>query len=367
MSVAPLRRRAALVAALACAIGLGAPVPSHAQGKSALNLAMVAEPPTLDIQSTPADLVCIIMQHVYEPLFTFDSKATGADAGRNPAQGVGRRQELQHHAAQGRDAAQRPRAQRRRRGGQPEALDGAIAARQGGGQGSGEPAGQGPAPWRSPEAALCAAALATGAAQRHGRHHGQGNDRHAAARSRRQRALPVQGAQARPVRAADALRQVQRAQGAAQRLRRQARGRRSRSCASCRCPTPTRASKARWPASTTTPTCCRWKRCARLEKAARQDGADHDAVVRLPLPGVQHQGRRGAIRRCARRCRRRWARARCWRPASATRASSSPKATTSPRARRSTRRRHRRTTTSATPQGQGRPSRPATRASRSAC
>lgn len=44
-------------------------------GKSALNLAMVAEPPTLDIQSTPADLVCIIMQHVYEPLFTFDAKA----------------------------------------------------------------------------------------------------------------------------------------------------------------------------------------------------------------------------------------------------------------------------------------------------
>jgi len=45
-------------------------------GASALNLAMVAEPPTLDIQSTPADLVCIIMQHVYEPLYTFDAKST---------------------------------------------------------------------------------------------------------------------------------------------------------------------------------------------------------------------------------------------------------------------------------------------------
>ena len=75
MSVAPLRRRIAAVAALACAIALGAPVPSHAQGKSALNLAMIGEPPTLDVQSTPADLVCIIMQHVYEPLYTFDAKA----------------------------------------------------------------------------------------------------------------------------------------------------------------------------------------------------------------------------------------------------------------------------------------------------
>src|SRR5688572_8636224 len=75
MSVAPLRRRIAGLAALACAIGLGAPVPSHAQGKSALNLAMIGEPPTLDVQSTPADLVCIIMQHVYETLYTFDAKS----------------------------------------------------------------------------------------------------------------------------------------------------------------------------------------------------------------------------------------------------------------------------------------------------
>lgn len=70
-----MQRRTALsslVALGAAGAGLG---PAHAQAKSALNLAMVAEPPTLDIQSTPADLVCIIMQHVYEPLFTFDAKA----------------------------------------------------------------------------------------------------------------------------------------------------------------------------------------------------------------------------------------------------------------------------------------------------
>ncbi|MFC5499690.1 ABC transporter substrate-binding protein [Caenimonas terrae] len=71
----PIPRRtalAALAALGAAGTGIGA---AHAQGgKSALNLAMVAEPPTLDIMSTPADLVCIIMQHVYEPLFTFDAK-----------------------------------------------------------------------------------------------------------------------------------------------------------------------------------------------------------------------------------------------------------------------------------------------------
>lgn len=67
-----MRRRTALSSLIA----LGATGTGWAQaGKSALNLAMVAEPPTLDIQSTPADLVCIIMQHVYEPLFTFDAKS----------------------------------------------------------------------------------------------------------------------------------------------------------------------------------------------------------------------------------------------------------------------------------------------------
>jgi peptide/nickel transport system substrate-binding protein len=72
-----IRRRTAVATALLAGAGLGKPLTGLAQtGKSALNLAMVAEPPTLDIQSTPADLVCIIMQHVYEPLFTFDAKAT---------------------------------------------------------------------------------------------------------------------------------------------------------------------------------------------------------------------------------------------------------------------------------------------------
>ena len=78
MTQTPLiRRRTAVATAILVGVGLGQPLTGFAQaGKSALNLAMVAEPPTLDIQSTPADLVCIIMQHVYEPLFAFDAKAT---------------------------------------------------------------------------------------------------------------------------------------------------------------------------------------------------------------------------------------------------------------------------------------------------
>lgn len=71
-----MHRRTVLSSLLALgAAGAGFGPAAAQTGKSALNLAMVAEPPTLDIQSTPADLVCIIMQHVYEPLFTFDAKA----------------------------------------------------------------------------------------------------------------------------------------------------------------------------------------------------------------------------------------------------------------------------------------------------
>ena len=70
-----MQRRTAVSSLLALgAAAAGFPAGAQA-GRSALNLAMVAEPPTLDIQSTPADLVCIIMQHVYEPLYTFDAKA----------------------------------------------------------------------------------------------------------------------------------------------------------------------------------------------------------------------------------------------------------------------------------------------------
>ncbi len=76
MHTARIRRRTALAALMTVsALGLALPTTGHAQAKSALNLAMIGEPPTLDVQSTPADLVCIIMQHVYETLYTFDAKS----------------------------------------------------------------------------------------------------------------------------------------------------------------------------------------------------------------------------------------------------------------------------------------------------
>lgn len=51
--------------------------PLHGQAApargGAANLAMIAEPQTLDPMVTTADLVGTIMQHVYEPLYTFDA------------------------------------------------------------------------------------------------------------------------------------------------------------------------------------------------------------------------------------------------------------------------------------------------------
>jgi peptide/nickel transport system substrate-binding protein len=70
-----MNRRTALAATCAIGTGVAWPAADAQTARSALNLAMIGEPPTLDIQSTPADLVCIIMQHVYEPLYTFDARS----------------------------------------------------------------------------------------------------------------------------------------------------------------------------------------------------------------------------------------------------------------------------------------------------
>jgi peptide/nickel transport system substrate-binding protein len=52
-----------------------AAMPAQAQGaRNFATLAMVAEPQTLDPMASTADLVGTIMQHVYEPLYTFDAK-----------------------------------------------------------------------------------------------------------------------------------------------------------------------------------------------------------------------------------------------------------------------------------------------------
>ncbi|MCX7278931.1 MAG: ABC transporter substrate-binding protein [Burkholderiales bacterium] len=71
-STPALLRRTVLLLSMGAAL---LPWAVHAQApKSALNLAMVAEPQTLDPMASSADLVGTIMQHVYEPLFTFDAK-----------------------------------------------------------------------------------------------------------------------------------------------------------------------------------------------------------------------------------------------------------------------------------------------------
>ncbi|GGH29413.1 ABC transporter substrate-binding protein [Alsobacter metallidurans] len=71
-SWAPTRRGfGAGMGALAATL-LGPQIAS-AQGAQSANLAMVGEPQSLDPMASTADLVSIIMQHVYEPLFTFDA------------------------------------------------------------------------------------------------------------------------------------------------------------------------------------------------------------------------------------------------------------------------------------------------------
>ena len=146
------------------------PAPASARraaqaGKSALNLAMVAEPPTLDIQSTPADLVCIIMQHVYEPLYTFDAKAAlvpmlAESMPKISADGkiysITLRKGVMLHSGRELNADDVVASLKR--------WMEVVAARQVGGRAGGRPHGQGPARRRDqPEERLRAAAVAAGA------------------------------------------------------------------------------------------------------------------------------------------------------------------------------------------------------------
>ncbi len=74
MRSAPSWRGLGLAASGAAAFALLSPGLASAQAPSTANLAMVAEPQSLDPMASTADLVGLIMQHVYEPLFTFDAK-----------------------------------------------------------------------------------------------------------------------------------------------------------------------------------------------------------------------------------------------------------------------------------------------------
>ncbi|MDB5829404.1 MAG: putative transporter, substrate-binding protein, partial [Variovorax sp.] len=65
---------AALLSALAIAATAAAPAAMAQTPRNYATLAMVAEPQTLDPMASTADLVATIMQHVFEPLYTFDAK-----------------------------------------------------------------------------------------------------------------------------------------------------------------------------------------------------------------------------------------------------------------------------------------------------
>src|ERR1700736_5034643 len=61
-----------LAAAAVIAVTADSALAAPAKGGAA-NLAMIGEPQTLDPMASTADLVSTIMQHVYEPLYTFDA------------------------------------------------------------------------------------------------------------------------------------------------------------------------------------------------------------------------------------------------------------------------------------------------------
>src|SRR5882724_8417456 len=62
----------ALAAAAAISLAMASALAAPPKGGAA-NLAMIGEPQTLDPMASTVDLVSTIMQHVYEPLYTFDA------------------------------------------------------------------------------------------------------------------------------------------------------------------------------------------------------------------------------------------------------------------------------------------------------
>ena len=327
--------------------------PALAQAPRAYaTLAMVAEPQTLDPMASTADLVGTIMQHVYEPLYTFDANWNVVPMlAESAAQGLRRRQVLQHHAAQGREAAQRPRAERRRRGRQPASAGWTSrrAARRVAKEVD-EHQGQGPARRRDhAEEPVCAAGCATGAALRHGRDHGQGVDRPPL------KEFVGTGPYKFKERKPDQYVLLTRFDGYSARKEPASGygGKREALLDELRfVPVPNANTRVegslagQYHYADLLPV----EALGRLEKSGGKT-----VPILTPSFGFPYlvlntkEGVAGATGRCARRCRPPSATARCWRPASATRASSSPRATTSRRARRSTRPPAPTTTTSAMP------------------
>ncbi len=196
------------------------------QAPTTANLAMVAEPQSLDPMASTADLVGLIMQHVYEPLFTFDAKwavqpMLAAEMPKMSADGktytIELRKGVKLHNGRDLDAEDVVASLKRwvemtPRG---KALGKSIASI----------TAKGPVHGR--DRPVGGAARIAGASRpplRFRRHHGEGIDRQSAGRFRRNRPLQVPRAQARSVRGSGEARRLHAAQRSAQRLCRQARG-----------------------------------------------------------------------------------------------------------------------------------------------
>ena len=152
----------------------------------------------MDVQSTPADLVCIIMQHVFETLYTFDAKSNlvpmlAEGLPKVSADGkvysIALRKGVKLHSGRELDAEDVAASLKRwmevsPRGKSVSAQVESLSAK--GPHARGDRA----------EEPLCAAAGAAGHALGHGGHHGQGVAGPTAQGVRRHRPVPVQGAPA---------------------------------------------------------------------------------------------------------------------------------------------------------------------------
>ena len=271
---------------------LTAPIALAADPKpgGAINIATVGEPPTLDPMESPADVVGIISQHMFETLYTWGDgwkvvPLLAASDAEISADGktytiplrTGRQVPRRHgHDLGGRQGVAR-------------AVDARGAARQAGGGEGRERRGarRRHDPDRAEGAVRAVAAAAVPADQR--RHHAAGREAGAAHdRVRRHRPLPVQGAPARPVRPARPLRRLRAARRRRQHVWRAAGGLPRRDALRAGAERQhTDRGRAQRPLSL-----CR-RAAGRIAAAPRGPGAgraDRAQAVRLAVDVLQRQG-----------------------------------------------------------------------------
>ena len=248
-----------LVTALVLTLAVG---PAFAQDQAprmggVLKIAVIGEPPSLDLHTTTATITYQIMAHVYEGLFTYDKSFTPIPMLAESYTVERRRAPLHHRAAQGGAVSQRQGDDLGRRGRLPHALGQGRDPRQDHVAEHRGHRGQGPVDrGDSPQAGVERDPLRTGGVQQRRRHlpeRGRGRGgRRAGQGVHRHRALPVRRAQARSAHQARPLQGLQRPGGSAQRPRGQAGGLRRRDPLPARPRRRRAAGRVSRPASTTT-------------------------------------------------------------------------------------------------------------------